>query len=192
MNRASEYSQSLLGTLASAGPDCQVLMLDNGMKRVSLSGSPGFEISFASLSVTPDSSTSGLVDEITPLWHWPSLIDNVDGCKEGAECDCPEGVVGIQRPGECATCCKYDDRRTGASSSAPGIPWTPDISLPAFEGNAELVFVASSCVLCRRGIRFRFRTLSFGTSHIKASNGLVCGCGSKFSPKTHLLSCGVT
>jgi len=62
----AEYSPSPLGTLASAGPDCQESMLEDGMNRMSLSGVPGFEISFASLSVTPGLSPSGLVDETTP------------------------------------------------------------------------------------------------------------------------------
>lgn len=78
----TEHSRSLSGTLAPAGPDCQALMLDDGTKRVSLSGVPGFEISFASLSVTLDLSTSGLDDD----------------CEEGAGWDRLESDAGIQQP----------------------------------------------------------------------------------------------
>jgi hypothetical protein len=57
---------SPLGTLASAGPDCQFSMLAEGMKRVSLRGVPGFEISFTSFRVRPVVSPSRPVDETRP------------------------------------------------------------------------------------------------------------------------------
>ena len=61
-----EDSLSPLGSLASAGPDCQVSMLVEAMNRMSLRGVPGFETSLASFRVIPAVSPSGLVDEMTP------------------------------------------------------------------------------------------------------------------------------
>jgi hypothetical protein len=65
------YSQSPFGTgiLASAGPDCQVSMLVEGIKNDSLSGAPGFEISLTSLRVTPAVSPSLAVEEMTPSYR---------------------------------------------------------------------------------------------------------------------------
>ena len=63
---ALEDSLSPLGSLASAGPDCQFSMFAEGTKIESLRGVPGFEISLASFRVTPVVSPSGLVDEMTP------------------------------------------------------------------------------------------------------------------------------
>jgi hypothetical protein len=65
------YSQSPFGTgtLASAGPDCQVSMLVEETKNDSLSGAPGFEISLTSLRVTPAVSPSLAVDEMTPSYR---------------------------------------------------------------------------------------------------------------------------
>lgn len=65
------YSQSPFGTgiLASAGPDCQVSMLVEGMKNDSLSGAPGFEISLTSLRIIPLVSPSLAVDEMTPSYR---------------------------------------------------------------------------------------------------------------------------
>lgn len=59
-------SLSPLGTLASAGPDCQDSILTEATKKESLRGVPGLEISLTSLRVRPAVSPSGLVNEMTP------------------------------------------------------------------------------------------------------------------------------
>ena len=61
-----EDSLSPLGSLASAGPECQFSMLAEAMKRESLRGVPGFKISLTSFRVTPAVSPSGLVVEMAP------------------------------------------------------------------------------------------------------------------------------
>lgn len=64
--RLFKYSQSPLGTLTSAGPDCHVSMFDEGKKSESLSGIPDFVTSLTSFSVTPGFSPSGVVEDTTP------------------------------------------------------------------------------------------------------------------------------
>lgn len=59
-------SLSPLDGFASAGPDDQVSILVEAMKRESLRGPPGLVISFTSFNVTPVVSPSPLVEPTTP------------------------------------------------------------------------------------------------------------------------------